>query len=632
MKDHIIICGLGHVGYRIAELLHALGEPFAVLTRELRPEWRDTLLAWTPRFVEGDGRQEANLRAAGVLTARVMLIVTDSDLENIEIALDVQRLNPGLTLIVRVFDPYLQDRIERLTNVRNVFNPAMLTAPVFVAAALGEEMMRVFTIRGCQVNIVRLPFLAQTYGVGMSLQDFCMEHNLIPIALHRQDNALSGLNDLKLSKSPLLSTHEPTRIVPDCPIQIGDELIAAVSGPDTERLWQAGHLPGSHPSLWEKPTGPGRIHTSLRGLLRRARTVDEIWRRTTPVLQGAVKAILALTFASAVLFRFTLKEVDSWSAALYFVITIMTTVGFGDYNFRDAPPWLKLYGCVMMISGLTLMTILISIVTDYIVTLRVEQSLGRRPTRLTNHVVVVGLGDVGSRIVQELRRMRVPVVAIERTPEQEAVPELQDQVQVIVADANRDSTMRLANVPKARAIIVTITSDLDSLLVAHRAERMNTRLRSVMRLYDSQLARKLGGEFGLESSVNAAAVAAATFVAAALETQVAEGFTLDRRLFMLRWLYPDDPQHAKVAGRTIREARVAGCAALLKASRNQMQSHAVPVALDDRIAPDDCLLVLEEYLPAKRTAAAPDVLPGTEEEPLPSDTVVLQPYPGVSER
>ena len=133
LRDHLVICGLGHVGYRIADLLHRLGEPFTVITRDIRPEWRIWIEATAKRFVEGDARLPSCLNAVGIASARAILVVTDDDLVNIEIALDIQKLNPKIPLIVLVFDRYLADRAAREMRVRSVLSPALLTAPVFVA-------------------------------------------------------------------------------------------------------------------------------------------------------------------------------------------------------------------------------------------------------------------------------------------------------------------------------------------------------------------------------------------------------------------------------------------------------------------------------------------------------------------
>ena len=260
----------------------------------------------------------------------------------------------------------------------------------------------------------------------------------------------------------------------------------------------------------------------------------DLWRRTSGMLRFAFIALHGLFLSSVLVFHGYLPGHPSWVDSIYFAVTMMTTVGFGDYTLHDAPDWLKLFGCVVMVSGVALVAIFFSLVTDRIVTARVEQALGRRKTPLTDHIVVVGLGDVGTRVAEELHKAGESVVVIEKDAEHEAIPGLQDHIQVIIADANRESAMQQANFAQARVVIVTTTDDLVSLRIAHQAETFNPKLRTVVRIYDSALADKLGPGLGIDRAVNAAQTAASTFVACALAEHVEQSFMLDGRLLAIR--------------------------------------------------------------------------------------------------
>ena len=95
-----------------------------------------------------------------------------------------------------------------------------------------------------------------------------------------------------------------------------------------------------------------------------------------------------VVLASVALFhwKMNLPFVD----ALYFVVTIITTVGFGDYNFQNASPFLKLYGVMLMLCGAAILATLFSIITDLVLSTRFRDVLARGCSRLQDHIIEAG--------------------------------------------------------------------------------------------------------------------------------------------------------------------------------------------------------------------------------------------------
>jgi len=584
-KDHVIICGMGHVGFRIVELLHRLGVPFTVIAKAVRDEWRDEIIEKAARFIEGDARQLGNLEKAGIAKAASLLAVTHNDLLNIEIALDTQKIAPDLPVVVRIFDQYLADRMMRETGIRNVFSPALLTAPVFVAAALGDERLRVFSVGGSPLHLLRLVFGENSPALGEMANEFCVKRGLVMVAVHPPSNG------------------------EDVPLKQGMEVVA-LGNEHTERQLQEEGLLSGKPKVASLEQFKARMKTLLHRPLRPFKTLRKIVRQTPPALRIPFVGLGVLLISSVAVFHRFHPETHRWIDAVYFVITMITTIGFGDITFKDTPDALKIYGCFVMLAGVALVAVLYGIITDYIVTLRVDQALGRRPTTLEDHCIVVGLGDVGTRVAEELINMGVPVVGIERDEDREAVPGLTDQFQVILADANRDSTLEKANVRRARAIIVTTTDDLTSLRIAHQAERINPALRSVVRIYDSSLAQKLSEGMGITHTANPAQAAAATIAAGALKAGVEYGFLYQERLLMLRWLTPFEVRKRALIGEKVSALRGKGEAVLLKRKGMDREEATVALLLDDLVEEGDALLILEEYDPQASECVSPRALFG----------------------
>ncbi|MCM3875501.1 MAG: NAD-binding protein, partial [Thermoanaerobaculia bacterium] len=151
----VLVCGLGHVGIRVVELLGRLGERAVVITQDTRPEWRRAAEVAGATVVTGDARDVDLLRASGLMQARALLAVTDRDPVNLEIALDASRERPDLPIVARLFDQNLAQQLEACHGVRRALSVSALAAPAFAGAALGESGLASFTLDGKLDVVVR---------------------------------------------------------------------------------------------------------------------------------------------------------------------------------------------------------------------------------------------------------------------------------------------------------------------------------------------------------------------------------------------------------------------------------------------------------------------------------------------
>jgi Trk K+ transport system NAD-binding subunit len=151
MSGHVVVCGMGRVGYRVVDLLCRLGEAVTVVTQPTREDW--VLDAHAPRLrvLVGDARNQARLREAGILEASALIAATDHDLGNVEIVLDARQLRPDLPLVVRLFDPRvrtvlrmfdadLASKVQAALTVDAALSASRIAAPTFAAAALYPDV------------------------------------------------------------------------------------------------------------------------------------------------------------------------------------------------------------------------------------------------------------------------------------------------------------------------------------------------------------------------------------------------------------------------------------------------------------------------------------------------------------
>jgi Trk K+ transport system NAD-binding subunit len=218
---------------------------------------------------------------------------------------------------------------------------------------------------------------------------------------------------------------------------------------------------------------------------------------------------------------------------LYFTVETIGTVGYGDFSFRDQAPGLRLYAIGLMIVGAVMATAFFALLTNLLVSRRIEESLGRlQVTRLSGHVVVVGLGSIGIRVVELLVRQGTQVVVVEPDANNRYLTHARALgVPVVDGDATQVEVLESVHLSHAKAVAVLTSDDLVNietglairdLLRSHPGSPLEIPL--VLRLFDRRLAISLQAGFGFSAVQSTAALAAPWFVGAALGLDVLSTF------------------------------------------------------------------------------------------------------------
>lgn len=140
IEDHVVVCGLGNLGYRIVDQLAGLGIP--VVAVEIKEDSRFTAAtrALGVPVVIGDAKLPQTLGAARTATARCVMACTNDDSVNIEAVVNARALNPEVRVVLRVFDPDFASRLERAFGVPLSKSVSQIAAPAFAAAALDHQI------------------------------------------------------------------------------------------------------------------------------------------------------------------------------------------------------------------------------------------------------------------------------------------------------------------------------------------------------------------------------------------------------------------------------------------------------------------------------------------------------------
>jgi TrkA-N domain len=181
-------------------------------------------------------------------------------------------------------------------------------------------------------------------------------------------------------------------------------------------------------------------------------------------LVASFAGLLAVFGAEAVLGHFVLGE--HWPEAVWNSARLLTTVGSSTVA-EHGPAWYKVVSATLMLLVLALVGIFTASLVARVTGRRLTAIVGRRSIPCRDHVIVVGLGQVGLRLCKELRRLGVRVVAVERDREARCLPlAKQDRIPVVLGRGGDRFLLDRLNVDDARALAAVSSGGLENLAVA----------------------------------------------------------------------------------------------------------------------------------------------------------------------
>src|SRR6266545_3272815 len=445
---HIVVCGDDSLAVRLVEELRRLDERVVAVVPSADNEVGSEIAARGAELVVGVSPHVHLLRRAGVATARAIAIVHEDDVGNIQTALAAEELNPGLRIVLRMFNSGLGQHLERLFGNGVALSASGMAAPAFVSAAMGESGVQYVEVAG------------RVLAAGPR-------------------GAVSGV-----------------------PVAV----LADTSGSRTTLLPPAGNVVLA-------PAGAASRRQRARhafGALAAARQLIDRRLRLVLAAFAGLALVTTLLFAG----RF------GW----YDAISLVTATGSPNLNLESQPLPLRIAAAAVQLLGLVVVVL---------VGARLVRVLGGVRGKLSSHIVVCGLGNVGVKVVQTLRQRGMPVVAVERNEDRSTVATARRLgAAVVIGDATLDETLRSAQVQRCRAVIAVTSDDVANLEAGLVARGHNPDARIVLRLFDTELAGQVDRKMGLGISRSVSILAAPSFAAAVLEQRVTAMIPVNRRVLL----------------------------------------------------------------------------------------------------
>jgi Trk K+ transport system NAD-binding subunit len=415
---------------------------------------------------------------AGLPQADGLALLDQDDVANVDAALIAREVNPDVRIVLRMFNPVLGEGVAAMLGDCGVLSGSEIAAPAFVAAALGDGTP----------TYVRLP------------------DQVLVVATRAEVGARYNSNDVLCGLAVTAGLADPVLLPADD--DEADLVLVRVFGPQ----------------------GTGRRRRRSRHPLRATRLL--FGRSLRLILAGLVVVLLAGTVALAAVNRISL-----WRA---FYLTVLTALGGGNANVQGSAVE-QVLEVLLVVLGVALVPALTATVVEVVVRARLAIAAGGLTEPVSGHVIVVGLDNIGARVVRELHNFGVDVVGVDRSGLARGVQVARELgVPVVIGNANNAETLRAASVATSRALVVLTTDDVTNLETAllgravHRAADVTgTQLRVVLRLFDEDFAARVKRALDIDLSRSVSYLAAPAFAAALVGREVIDTISVGRHVLLV---------------------------------------------------------------------------------------------------
>jgi len=161
MNKHIVLVGLGHLGYRVAQRLYQMGESIVVVEIKLGTHTTNAAREMGIPVIQADARHAGALEGANIKDAKTIILASQEDAMNLQIALKARTLNPKIQVVIRIFDEDFAHALQEQFGF-TALSATEMAAPVFAAAAAGADVTNPISIEGQQLSLARMTILASS--------------------------------------------------------------------------------------------------------------------------------------------------------------------------------------------------------------------------------------------------------------------------------------------------------------------------------------------------------------------------------------------------------------------------------------------------------------------------------------
>ncbi|HYP58622.1 MAG TPA: NAD-binding protein [Beijerinckia sp.] len=502
--DTFLVCGLGRLGQQCVLLLKEFEVNVIGIDRAPSPSWESSALPdILDGFIIGDCCQVEVLQRAGIAHCRALLLVTNNERTNIAAAFAARSLNPNVRLIIRSAQENLNRLLHQQLGNLAALEPSQFSANVFALASLGDRTQALFKVGDAKMAVVRLEVEAA--------QDWCEGRRLCDLNTlsHR---VLSHVSQANAAPGSFYSWN------PEDIVQAGDSVTFVES---SDRLTS---LAGPRPDRAEERSQPA-ISQRVAWLKDR---LKQFWHGGTQVRRvafGSLLIMLGLVVAGILLFGWENPDISFFDALN---ISVVLALGGFDNVFGalhlpfPISSGLYLFSVILTISSAVFLGIIYAMLTERVLSTRLQIARRRPHAPQAGHTIVVGMGTMGRGVVAILQDLQRPLVGL---AEQPVGTNVASDVPILVGPIRE--TLERANVATAKSVVVLTDDEVVNLEIGLMTRSYNPHCTLVLRTADQQFAKNVARLIPAAKVMGDDAIAAEAIAGASFGENILSAFHLD---------------------------------------------------------------------------------------------------------
>jgi voltage-gated potassium channel Kch len=321
-------------------------------------------------------------------------------------------------------------------------------------------------------------------------------------------------------------------------MSMADMVVPSLAGPCFgDRLLSVSRRDDGFAGVQAGPEGPELVpiepYVRSRGqwLLTNLASILSPFELSARILMAGLLGFLFILLLDMTVLAIALDQplVDAFYSATKTIVTVGP-----NPTIDDGPGWLKVFSAFAMLAALGFTAVFTAGLINRMLDRRLTAIAGRRAIPRKDHVVVVGLGQVGLRLSLLLRELGVPVIAVERDPQNQYVNRAKQYgIPIVLGRGGSRFLLRRMRLGRARALAAVTSDEVENISIVVAALGMRDDLRTLLRAGRGDVINETSSLFKIGVVRDVYRIGGTLLAAAALGSPATEAFLHKQTVYLI---------------------------------------------------------------------------------------------------